>query len=177
MSVVRHAVICAMCLLWAAGVALAQRVQTDFDHAVDFSQYKTYSWETVKAAPLWDTRIRDAVDGQLAAKGWARLENGGDVRIVAMEITRTQRTLQTFYHGLGGGWGWRGFGPSGEAITTERDYKVGTLVVDLFDARTKRLIWRGTAEDTLSDKPEKNEKKLQQAVEKMFKKFPPRPKS
>jgi hypothetical protein len=153
---------------------LAQQVTTDFDHQADFAQYKTYSWEQVKSAdPLWDSRIKSAVDAQLQAKGWTRVDNGGDVCIVAIKTTQTQRTLQTFYDGFGGGWRWRGFGGMGEATTTEQDYKEGTLVVDMYDAKTKQLIWRGSAEDVLSNKAEKNEKNLDKGVAKMFKKFPP----
>jgi len=156
------------------GTALAQQVTTDFDHQADFAQYKTYSWEQVKSAdPLWDSRIKSAVDAQLQAKGWTRVDNGGDVCIVAIKTTQTQRTLQTFYDGFGGGWRWRGFGGMGEATTTEQDYKEGTLVVDMYDAKTKQLIWRGSAEDVLSNKAEKNEKNLDKGVAKMFKKFPP----
>jgi hypothetical protein len=44
----------------------------------------------------------------------------------------------------------------------------------LFDAGTKQLIWRGSAEDMLSNKAEKNEKNLDKGVAKMFKDFPPR---
>jgi len=43
----------------------------------------------------------------------------------------------------------------------------------MYDAQNKQLIWRGTAQDTLSEKPEKNENKLDKATEKMFKHFPP----
>ena len=50
---------------------------------------------------------------------------------------------------------------------------VGTLVVDLFDAKTKRLVWRGNSSDTLSNNPNKNIKNLDKDVEKMFKQFPP----
>ena len=63
------------------------------------------------------------------------------------------------------------------ATTTVENIPIGTLVVDMFDTPTKKLIWRGTATDALSDKPEKNEKKLEKAVEEMFKHFPPKPKS
>ena len=66
-----------------------------------------------------------------------------------------------------------GFGGFGESTTTEQDYKEGTLVVDLYDAKTKQLIWRGSAEDTLSSKAEKNEKNLDKGIAKMFKDFPP----
>jgi hypothetical protein len=113
------------------------------------------------------------VDAQLAAKGWTLVASGGDVAVVAIKTTQTQKQLQTFYDGIGGGWRWRGFGGMGESTTTETDYKEGTLVVDLYDAKTKQLIWRGSAEDTLSDKADKNEKNLDKGVAKMFKKFPP----
>jgi hypothetical protein len=78
--------------------------------------------------------------------------------------------LNTFYDGFGRGWRWGGFG---EATTTTEIYKVGTLVVDLFDTKTKKLIWRGTSSDTLSNSSDKNIKNLDKGVEKMFKKFPP----
>jgi len=167
----------ALCILFSLGMlgaAFAQHVQTDFDHQANFSHYKTYSWQAIKPEnSLWEARIKSAVDTQLAAKGWSQVDNGGDVTIVAVGTTHTQRTLQTFYDGFGGGWRWRGFGGMGEATTTEQDYKEGTLVVDLYDAKTKQLIWRGSAEDTVSDKAAKNEKNLDKGVAKMFKKFPP----
>ena len=170
--------VCSLFLLAMLEAAFAQHVQTDFDHQANFNQYKTYSWQEIKPAnSLWDDRIQSAVDAQLAAKGWTKVASGGDVAVVAIKTTQTQRTLQTFYDGFGGGWRWRGFGGLGEATTTEQDYKEGTLVVDLYDAKTKQLIWRGSAEDTLSNKAEKNEKNLDKGVAKMFKKFPPEAKS
>jgi hypothetical protein len=51
---------------------------------------------------------------------------------------------------------------------------VGTLVVDMFDSATKKLIWRGSVSDILSNKPNKNEKELEIDVHKMFEHFPPR---
>lgn len=157
-----------------AASALAQQVQTDFDKRVDFGQYKTYSWKTVQVSnALWEPRIKDAVDSQLTAKGWKQVDEGGDVVVLAIGTTRVEKTLETFYDGFGGGWRWRGFGGSGIATTTEHDYKEGTLVVDIFDAKSKQLIWRGNAEDMLSGDPDKNVKKLDKTVVKMFKKFPP----
>jgi hypothetical protein len=176
MKTIRLTTVCTLFFLATLGAAFAQHVKTDFDHHANFSQYKTYSWQAVKSSnSLWDARIKSGVDAQLAAKGWTQVENGGDVTIVAIGTTHTERTLQTFYDGFGGGWRWRGFGGMGEATTTEQDYKEGTLVVDMYDAKTKQLIWRGSAEDMLSDKADKNEKNLDKGVAKMFKKFPPEP--
>jgi len=53
-------------------------------------------------------------------------------------------------------------------------YEVGTLVVDMFDTYSKKLIWRGSASDVLTGKPDKDEKRLEKAVEKMFEHFPPK---
>ena len=70
--------------------------------------------------------------------------------------------------------GWR-WGP--RVVRTEvNTYPVGAIVVDLFDAWTKQLVWRGVARDVLAEDPQKNTKKLHKAVEKMFDKFPPKSK-
>jgi hypothetical protein len=168
-------VLMGMALLFAGAVS-ARQVKTDYDRSANFGQYKTYSWEQVKTKDTLDVdRIKNAVNVALMAKGWTQVESGGDVSIVAMEITRNQETLNTFYDGFGGGWGWRRFGGGGfgEATTTTETYKVGTVVVDLFDTKTKQLIWRGATSDTLSNNSDKNIKNLDKGVEKMFKNFPP----
>ena len=159
-----------------AGMASAQQVKTDYDRSANFALYKTYSWEHVETKdPLNVDRIKHAVNTVLAARGWTMVDSGADVAVVAMEITRDQQTLNTFYDGLGGGWGWRRFGGGGfgEATTTTDTYKVGTVVVDLFDTKTKQLIWRGSASDTLSNNSDKNIKNLNESVDKLFKHFPP----
>jgi hypothetical protein len=160
-----------------ASASFAQQIKTDYDRGANFSQYKTYSWEKVQTQDqLWVDRIKEAVNTALAAKGLTPVESGGDIAIIAIEMTKNQQTLDTFYDGFGGGWGWRrggGFGGFGDATTTTENYKVGTLVVDLFDAHTKKLVWRGSASDTLSDKSDKNIKNLDKGVQKMFDHFPP----
>jgi Domain of unknown function (DUF4136) len=163
-------------VLLFAGALSAQQVKTDYDRSANFGQYKTYSWEQVKTKDTLDVdRIKNAVNTALTAKGWTMVQSGGDVSIVAMEMTQNQQTLNTFYDGFGGGWGWRRFGGGGfgQATTTTETYKVGTVVVDLFDTKTKQLIWRGAASDTLSNNSDKNIKNLDKGVEKMFKNFPP----
>jgi hypothetical protein len=162
-------------VLLAATASFAQQVKTDYDRSTDFSRYKTYSWEKVQTQdPLWVDRIKEAVNSALAAKGWTQVASGGNVAIVAIEMTRNQQSLDTFYNGFGGGWRWGG--GFGDATTTVNNYKVGTLVVDLFDANSKKIIWRGSSSDTLSDKSDKNIKELDKGVQKMFAHFPPEPK-
>jgi hypothetical protein len=162
-----------------ATASVAQQVKTDYDRSTDFSHYKTYSWGKVHTQdPLWVDRIKASVTSVLATKGWTEVESGGDVSIMAMEMTENHQTLQTYYDNFGGGWGWRrwggGFGDAfGTSTTSEETYQVGTLVIDLFDTNTRKLIWRGSAMDTLSDKSDKNIKELSSGVKKMFDHFPP----
>ena len=163
-------------MAWLGSAALfGQQVKTDYDRAADFSQYKTYSWQKVQTQdPLWVDRIEQAVNADLTAKGWTQVPSGGNVAIVAIEMTKNQQTLDTFYNGFGGGWRWGG--GFGNSTTTVDNYKVGTLVVDMFDAKTKALIWRGSSSDTLSSKSDANIKNLDKGVKKMFDHFPPEPK-
>ena len=155
-----------------AGTTFAQHVKTDYDRAVSFDNYKTYSWEKVQTQnPLWESRIKDAVNAALSAKGWTLSLSSGQVAIVAMEMTKDRSTLNTWYDGFGGGWRWGG--GFGDATTTTETYRVGTLVVDLFDTMTKKLVWRGSASDTLSDKSARNIKDLDKGVQKIFENFPP----
>jgi len=68
-------------------------------------------------------RIKDAVNRALAAKGWTQVDSGGDVCVMAIEITQNQQTLNTFYDGFGGGRRWGGFGGFGDATTTTEPTK------------------------------------------------------
>jgi hypothetical protein len=148
----------------------ADHVAVDYDHAANFNQIKTYSWSKVQTAnSIWDDRVKDAIDKELTAKGWTQVPSGGNVSLVAVEKTSIHQQYDTFYDGFGG-WRWRGMG---DATTTVDNYKVGTLIVSMFDGNSKQLIWRGASSSDLSGNPEKNTKKLDQDVQKMFKHFPP----
>ena len=168
--------------LFLAKVTFAIDTKTDYDRAADFSRYKTFCWQKVETQnPLWIERIKAAVSSALLAKGWSQAESSSscDVAVLAIEMKRNHDTVNTFYDNFGGGWGWRGFGAGGfgEATTTTDTYQTGTLIVDLFDAKSKNLVWRGSATDTLSDKSDKNIKKLANSVHKLFEHFPPQAKS
>ena len=149
----------------------ADNVAIDYDHAKNFNQVKTYSWSKVHTAnSLWDDRVKDAINKELAAKGWTEVPSGGDVALEAVEKTSIQQQYDTFYDSFGG----RRFGGFGESTTSVDNYKVGTLIVSMFDGNSKQLIWRGTSSSGLSGNPEKNTKKLDKDVQKLFKKFPPK---
>jgi len=175
---VKYRMLFSIAIATLAATASLAEVKTDYDRTADFSRYKTYSWGKVHTHnPLWADRVKAAVASALAAKGWTEMESGGNVSIMAMEMTEDHRTLNTYYDNFGRGWGWRRWGGVGDGFgtstTTEETYKVGTLVVDLFDTNTKKLIWRGSASDTLSKTSAKNIKRLNSDVQRMFDHFPP----
>ncbi len=159
--------------LFTAALAFAT-VRTDYDHHANFGRYHTYSWTAIQAGDsLWQERIQKAVDSELAARGWRRVPSGGSATICAASQTTERDTVQTIYSNFPA-WGFDGFGASfGTATTYVIPESVGNLVVDIFDASDKRLIWRGMASKVLSSRPNRNIAKLNRAVAEMFRRFPP----
>ena len=164
-------------LLMLPVIAAAQDVKIDFDKAYNFSTVKTYA---IKIGTAWgnnlsERRVLAEFDEAIAGKGWKKVDEGqANIHVVLHGATETKRTASTFYSGGGGGYGYRYGGMGmGTASTVVNEYAVGMLVVDLFDAKSKSLVFRGTAEDEISDNPEKNAKRLEKAATKMFKDFPP----
>lgn len=152
-----------VCLV--ATVATAQKVSVDYDREVNFKSFTSYAWESGLPVPnpLVDKRIMTAIDRQLAAKGWTKDDSAPTAIVTYQAGVDVQRQLN--------GWGsgrWSGTGTvSVEQILT------GQLLVDICDARSGRLIWRGFVSDTMTDDIEKNEKRMNEAVAKLFKQFPP----
>jgi hypothetical protein len=153
--------------------ALAQKITTESAPKASFASYKTFMWikEPKVGDPLLKQRIIDDVTAQLQAKGWQPVSQGADIAVAAHMATQTEKTLNTFYDGFGGGWRWGG--GFGSATTTVNTYEEGTLIVDLFDTKTKEAVWRGTATQDVSSNPEKQSKNIDKAAEKLFSKFPP----
>jgi hypothetical protein len=150
------------------------KTATDYDRTVSFSDYHSFFILKGNSSgnPLMDQRAHDDVHNALTSKGWMEVPDGlGQTAVVVHAATKTKHTYETFYDGWGG-WGWRRSG-LGDAATFVDDYKVGTLVVDIFDAKSKQAIWHGFASDALSDSASSNAKATEQAVDKMFRNFPP----
>jgi hypothetical protein len=156
--------------------AAGQDIKKDYDHDFDFSQLHTFSVEigTPWGNQLAENRAKEIVTNALTQKGWTPADKStADAQVIIHGATGTKKSLNTFYSGGYAGYGWGGFGAPGTATTTVNEYRVGTMVVYVFSAKDKRLVFRGSAQDEISDKPEKNTKKVEKAVDKMFKDFPP----
>jgi hypothetical protein len=161
----------ATALLLLPMTAFAQKVVTDNDPKAPFASYKTYGWGTGTPAanPFGEKRIHDGVDERMAKAGFKQVEANPDVIVATHAVTKEEKELSA--SGYRGGLRWGGMGTASVATYT---YTVGSLVVDLYDAKTKALVWRGAATDSLDEKPEKNAEKIVKALDKLFKAYPPK---
>jgi uncharacterized protein DUF4136 len=151
----------------------------DYDRAIDFSKFKTYAWKETEPIPnqLLAQRLQVAVEATLASKGLRKVAEGSSPDLWVVPHTRLSKQMQvnTYNTGWGYGWGWGWGGGMGMTTSTVSEIPVGTLIIDLVDASRKQLVWRGTASKTLEPdaSPEKKEKNITEAVQKMFASYPP----
>lgn len=177
----------AVALVIAAIPAAALKVNTDYDRLADFSGYKTFAWkgcEVIDEDPVIRTgffykRIRAIVNDQLSTKGLVEAAEGStpDLWINCMVGTQDKQRLETTWAGWYGPY----YGPSwyygwgaGWPETRTVDWTEGVLVVDLIDSGQKALVWRAVCQGTVSDKPKTNRKRVQSAMDKAFKSYPPK---
>jgi hypothetical protein len=156
-------VLTAVLLQLVALTALAQKIRVDHD--------KSVAWRdgTPARNPLMATRIVDAIDSQMALKGLTKATGPTDPDLLITYHAAVEYETQLNTVGMGYGWGYYG----GTTTTYVDKIPIGTLLIEMGDPKAQKMIWRGQGSDELSDKPEKIEKKINQVVEKLFKKFPP----
>jgi len=165
---------------------VSAQVTSDYDKDTDFSKYKTYTfagWQKDCEKQLTEfdqKRIIDALTSEFAERGLKLVDESGDA-IMAIYIVLKKETSTTAYTEYTGGIGVRpawGFGAGmGTATTTyEQDtYTEGTLVVDLYDAKSKKLIWQGVFKGIVKDNPKKREKTIPKNIHKLMKGYPVEP--
>jgi Domain of unknown function (DUF4136) len=177
-----------------ASGALAQDVRYNFAKDAKFSDYKTFKWvDVIKGSDqvnqITDNQIKAAIEAELATKGLTKTDSDdADLYIGYQTAIGTEKQFNSYSSGWGygpgwgGGWyGYRGgYGGMGSTTTTgsTSTIYVGQLVLDMYNAPNKDLVWRGVASKTLDPKakPEKQEKNIKKAVAKLLKNYPPKQK-
>lgn len=156
----------------AATTAFAQQVASNYVPGTDFSKYKTYKWVAIPGAEvpdqIVDAEIRQAIDTNLAGKGFTKVTGDAADMFIGYQVAVQQERQWNAY----GGMGWR-FGGMGTA--TSSTLNVGTLILDIYDAKAQQLIWKGESTKTIdpSKNPQKNQENIQKAMNKLLKDFPP----
>jgi hypothetical protein len=172
----------------AVGV-VAQDVRYDFDKDQDFSKYKTYKWVPIKGADQPDQltakQITGAIDEVLAKKGLTKTDSDTADLYIGYQTaigTEKQYTSYNTGWGYGPGWGggWYGYNGGMSSTTTYGSTStvyVGQLDLSMYDPAQKELVWRGVATKTLDPraKPDKKQKNINKAAEKLLKNYPPPP--
>ena len=163
--------------IFCALPAIAQKVYIDYDETADFSSYETFAWGKTPevslhdSSPLMHSRLKNAIEYQLTTGGLIEDAESPDLYVTYHGEEEEKVVVDTRAWGYGHSRGWRRdpyWGTSlGNASTTVRSYDVGTLIIDIWDAKEKRLIWRGSATKAIPSKPEKQAKLIDDAVAKL----------
>src|SRR5271154_3178683 len=160
---------CAMLVCVTSAIAVGQTVSVNFNQSQSFSQYHTYAWggnntNQIQNSILAQVAQQD-IDTALQGKGLQKVQE--DQKPDLLLTASGGMKKQTSYTAMG----MRGWGGGMGSITPQQNV-IGTMIVDLFDAKTQSLLWRGIAQDTLTNNGGKNQKLVQNAVTKMFKQWP-----
>jgi len=156
----------------------AQKVKVDFGKTVDLSKYKTYVWIRGMPAgnPIINQQIVDAIERALASRGLTKVDANGDLQVLFWAAS------ELVLHVSHADWGWT---PGGAGMPISQSWPVpkGTLQVNILEGKSRDILWRATATETLNHSPTGDiirdakavEKLVNRSVEKMFKKFPRKP--
>lgn len=175
--------------------SLKAQITFDYDKEADFTKYKTYSfggWQQDSDKIINDIdkkRILQSFKSEFTQRDMDYQLAEADV-VVTMFFVIDEKTSTTAYtnymgNGMGYGPGYRGgyyggyarpgWGWGGGPTTTtysEKDYKVGTFIVDVYDAKTKKLVWQGVSQKTINEKSSKRARTIPKGVAKIMKKYP-----
>ena len=131
-------------------------VTNDFDHSVNFRAYKTWAWypqqpTDTEGGPakgyesFLDKRMRAAVVAEMTRKGLTEAKESPDIYVAYSARVEDKQQVSPGFNGMGYPYGY-GYGYYGRGIPPVTQYKAGTVVIDIIDARRKELAWRGTGQ-------------------------------
>ena len=147
----------------------------DYDHGIDWSRYHTFTMAEGTKAPteFVQKRIENAIISALNARGLQLVTSNPDLLVYPHVVLTHEKQWNAQSVGGYYGYGYNGWaGGGGMTTVTSTTIPIGTLIVDLVDARNKDCVWRGTAQDEVTGKGE-DRGKAQEAANKLFENFPP----
>lgn len=147
------------------------RVTYDFDRATDFNAYKTYNFhqkgiEKLELNDLDKRRIMNAIDAQMAAKGFTKTEASPDLYINVLASSKEKINIDNGYYG----WGW---GPYWGSPSRVYQYTSGTIIIDVIDDKKNVLVWQGAGSGLNVSDLERKANDIPEAINEILAKFPP----
>ena len=162
-------VLCAMLVFVVSTISVGQQVSVNYNHSQSFTQFHTYAWASNNANKIQNSILAQVavqdINSALQGKGLQKVEEGQNPDLIVSANGGMKE--QTSYSA----WGMRGIGGGMGGITPEQNV-IGTMIVDLYDAKNQSLVWRGMAQNSLNNNGSKNQQMVQKAVAKMFKQWP-----
>ena len=161
----------------AGASVLAQTVTIDYDHTVNFLKFKTYTCTKVHAADSSvESRITLALNRSMAGRYMKEVAKDADVTITAVEAVKDKQEFTDFYKSVGEFAWQRPWGSAGfmDSQATLQDIPTNTLVVDMYDTKTHKLLWRGTVTEPAGDLGDKEDQKMDKDVTTLISKYPPK---
>jgi hypothetical protein len=178
-------------IAFAALMMLSGCAVTDFDRGVNFSAYKTFGWGSgdvkvdnpVYESGLIHKNIRTTIEEEFAKRGIVQDRTDPDFIVSYHTYTEKEQRASgrsyyryPFFYPYGFypfayGWGWGWGVPYGYSEPRTYTYTEGTLIIDVSDAKTDELVWRGTVKGKVDDV--KNlQKQIAKGVKAIMKKYP-----
>ncbi len=167
-------------ILLAAVTAAAMDIYVDYDRSGRFSWYKTWAWaETEETSlkghnDLMHSRIKNSIEHHISQGRLIEDTENPQLRITYHALSTQAMKVDPISFGVGFGGGWARdpyYGGVGISTAGSSTYEQGTLIIDIWEAETKKLVWRGIAVDVFVDDGKKADKKINKAIEKMIKKW------
>jgi hypothetical protein len=177
----KKTLIAGIALMTIALPAMAQQVSIDYDRWARFTTFKTFAWHQTEETSLLGVsemmhqRIKGIIIEQFSSGRLKFVEEDPDLYVTYHTSARESLRLDTLAWGYGfpSNWYWDPYssGSIGMSTTNVRTYTQGILIIDVWDAKEKTLVWRGSTIATVTQNPEKNTKKIEKGVKKLAKKW------
>jgi len=153
-------------------------VTSDYDHTANFSQFHTFRIVTLEqqyqaVSQFNQTRIINAVRAQMIAKGFTETENA-DLFVNITTILKNKQEIVANSYGYGGGYRPYAWGGGNMSTTVNvQDYQAGSLIIEVANASTKKLLWEGIGNQDIDQPASNPEQAITNAVTKIMASFPP----
>ncbi len=170
------AILVAIVLMTACGPTLT--VTNDYDHTADFSKFHTF--RIVKLEQQYQalsqfnqTRVINAVRAQMLAKGFTEMENA-DMLVNITSVLKNEKEIVANSYGYGGGYRPYAWGGGNMSTTVNvQNYVAGSLIIEVANASTNKLIWEGIGNQDIDSPSSNPEQAINTAVQKIMASFPP----
>jgi len=151
------------------------QVKSDYSATANFANYKTYLLRTddLKLNDIDKDRVLNELSKQLQAKALTSGQNP-DLIVNVKASHKKVQDITTSYNGgfdWGRPWGWGG--GFGMGNTWTNNYNSGTIVIDIVDAKTQKLVWQGVGSGLSVDSPKSKQKQIPQIVADIMANYPP----